>query len=208
MSREHLKCFLPLPTSHIVGKMHMSSKCTQHVITSFQVPSPPVYASRTENQDAINMCVINSVPDPFKAHAGIKILEFKPFNPVNEHTECIYHKESSGKLKHVTKGMTGIIVELCTHNKIKDVENRLEADVEEFATHGLCALAVAFKEPDGDDHEAEGNGFELISLLSIFDPPCDNTKRLSAMPSLLVSGSRWLLVTSSPVQRKPVVVLV
>ena len=42
MSREHLKCFLSLPTSHIVGKMHMSSKCTQHVITSFQVPSPPV----------------------------------------------------------------------------------------------------------------------------------------------------------------------
>ena len=42
MSREHLKCFLPLPTGHIVGKMHMSSKCTQHVITSFQAPSPPV----------------------------------------------------------------------------------------------------------------------------------------------------------------------
>ena len=42
MSREHLKCSLPLPTGHIVGKMHMSSKCTQHVITGFQVPSPPV----------------------------------------------------------------------------------------------------------------------------------------------------------------------
>ena len=42
MLREHLKCFLPLPTSHIVGKMHMSSKCTQHVITGFQVPLPPV----------------------------------------------------------------------------------------------------------------------------------------------------------------------
>ena len=50
MSREHLKCFLPLPTGHIVGKMHMSSKFTQHVITGFQVPSPPVigcwYSSR------------------------------------------------------------------------------------------------------------------------------------------------------------------
>ena len=40
--REHFKCSLPLPTGHIVGKMHMSSKCTQHVITSFQAPSPPV----------------------------------------------------------------------------------------------------------------------------------------------------------------------
>src|SRR6201992_1155251 len=42
MLSEHLKCSLPLPTGHIVGKMHMSSKCTQHVITGFQVPLPPV----------------------------------------------------------------------------------------------------------------------------------------------------------------------
>ena len=44
MLSEHLKCSLPLPTGHIVGKMHMSSKCTQHVITGFQAPSPPVFA--------------------------------------------------------------------------------------------------------------------------------------------------------------------
>ena len=44
MSSEHLKCSLPLPTGHIVGKMHMSSKCTQHVITGFQAPLPPVIA--------------------------------------------------------------------------------------------------------------------------------------------------------------------
>ena len=42
MLSEHLKCSLPLPTGHIVGKMHMSSKCTQHVITGFQAPLPPV----------------------------------------------------------------------------------------------------------------------------------------------------------------------
>ena len=42
MLREHFKFFLSLPTSHIVGKMHMSSKCTQHVITGFQAPLPPV----------------------------------------------------------------------------------------------------------------------------------------------------------------------
>ena len=44
MLREHFKCSLPLPTGHIVGKMHMSSKCTQHVNTGFQAPSPPVNA--------------------------------------------------------------------------------------------------------------------------------------------------------------------
>ena len=49
MSSEHLKCSLPLPTGHIVGKMHMSSKCTQHVITGFQAPLPPVLGRCTQN---------------------------------------------------------------------------------------------------------------------------------------------------------------
>jgi H+-transporting ATPase len=135
------------------------------------------YASRMENQDAIDTCVVGSVPDPSKAHAGVKILDFKPFNPVDKRTECTYRDESTGKLKRVTKGMTGIIVELCSRNKTDDIENRLEADVEEFAMRGLRALAVAFEEVEGDDPEAEGNGFELIGLLPIFDPPREDTKQ-------------------------------
>jgi H+-transporting ATPase len=135
------------------------------------------YASRMENQDAIDTCVVGSVPDPSKAHASVKILDFKPFNPVDKRTECTYRDESTGKLKRVTKGMTGIIVELCSRNKTDDIKNRLEADVEEFAMRGLRALAVAFEEVKGDDPEAEGNGFELIGLLPIFDPPCEDTKQ-------------------------------
>ena len=135
------------------------------------------YASRMENQDAIDTCVVGSVSDPSKAHAGIKVLDFKPFNPVDKRTECTYREESTGKLKRVTKGMTGIIVEICTRNKTDAIENRLEADVEEFAMRGLRALAVAFEEVEGDDPEAEGNGFELIGLLPIFDPPREDTKQ-------------------------------
>ena len=50
MLSEHLKCSLPLPTGHTVGKMHMSSKCTQHVITGFQAPSPPVIEVRVSSE--------------------------------------------------------------------------------------------------------------------------------------------------------------
>ncbi|KAK0203606.1 hypothetical protein DFS33DRAFT_1332708 [Desarmillaria ectypa] len=135
------------------------------------------YASRTENQDAIDSSVVQAIGDPAKARAGIKLLDFKPFNPVDKRTEITYREESTGKLKRVTKGMTGIIIELCTRNKTEELENKLEADVEEYATRGLRALAVAFEEVDGDDFEAEGNGFELIGLLAIFDPPRDDTKQ-------------------------------
>ena len=135
------------------------------------------YASRTENQDAIDGCVVGSLSDPSKARAGITLLDFKPFNPVDKRTEITYREESTGRLKRVTKGMTGAIIELCTRNKTEEQEDALSADVEEFAGRGLRSLAVAYEEVEGDDHEAEGNGFELIGLLAIFDPPRSDTKQ-------------------------------
>jgi len=102
------------------------------------------YASRTENQDAIDSSVVAAIGDPARARAGIKLLDFKPFNPVDKRTEITYREESTGKLKRVTKGMTGIIIELCSRNKTEEVENRLERDVEDYATRGLRALAVAY----------------------------------------------------------------
>ncbi|KAL0959810.1 hypothetical protein HGRIS_011491 [Hohenbuehelia grisea] len=151
------------------------------------------YASRTENQDAIDTSVVQAIGDPARARAGIKLLDFKPFNPVDKRTEITYREESTGKLKRVTKGMTGIIIELCTRNKTEELENRLEADVEEYAQRGLRALAVAYEEVDGDDFEAEGNGFELIGLLAIFDPPRDDTKQ--TIDDALALGVKVKMVT-------------
>ncbi|KAF9530294.1 hypothetical protein CPB83DRAFT_905548 [Crepidotus variabilis] len=151
------------------------------------------YASRTENQDAIDASVVGALGDVGRARAGIKLLDFKPFNPVDKRTEITYREEATGKLKRVTKGMTGIIIELCTRNKTDDIENRLEADVEEFAARGLRALAVAFEELDSEDHEAEGNGFELIGLLSIYDPPRDDTKQ--TIDDAVALGVRVKMVT-------------
>ncbi|TFK38226.1 plasma membrane H+-transporting ATPase [Crucibulum laeve] len=151
------------------------------------------YASRTENQDAIDLSVVQAIGDTSRARAGIKLLDFKPFNPVDKRTEITYREESSGKLKRVTKGMTGIIIELCTRNKTEEIENRLEADVEDYALRGLRALAVAYEELEGDDHEAEGNGFELIGLLAIFDPPREDTKQ--TIDDALALGVKVKMVT-------------
>jgi H+-transporting ATPase len=151
------------------------------------------YASRTENQDAIDASVVGACGDPARARAGIKLLDFKPFNPVDKRTEITYLEESSGKLKRVTKGMTNAIINLCTRNKTEELEDRLEADVIEFASRGLRALAVAYEEVDGTDPEAEGNGFELIGLMSIFDPPRDDTKQ--TIDDAIALGVRVKMVT-------------
>ena len=151
------------------------------------------YASRTENQDAIDASVVQALGEPAKARQGIKLLDFKPFNPVDKRTEITYREEFTGKLKRVTKGMTGIIIELCTKNKTEELENRLEKDVEEYAARGLRALAVAFEEVSGEGHNAEGEGFELIGLLAIFDPPRDDTKK--TIEDALSLGVRVKMVT-------------
>ena len=136
------------------------------------------YASRTENQDAIDGCVVGTLPDPKSAREGIDLLDFKPFNPVDKRTEITYRdNRDGGKLKRATKGMTGIIIEICTRGKDNALEDQLEADVEEFARRGLRALAVAYEDVPGDDKAAQGNGFELVGLLSIFDPPRSDTKQ-------------------------------
>ncbi|KAJ7027834.1 hypothetical protein C8F04DRAFT_964833 [Mycena alexandri] len=88
------------------------------------------YASRTENQDAIDMSVVQACGDPARVRAGIKLLDFKPFNPTDKRTEITYREEASGKLKRVTKGMTGSIIELCSRNRTEELENKLEKDVE------------------------------------------------------------------------------
>jgi len=144
-----------------------------------EVMTLAAYASRTENMDAIDGCVVNCAGGPENARSGIKLIDFKPFNPVDKRTESTYIEQSSGAVKRVTKGMTGIIIDICTRNKTSEMEDQLEKDVEEFARRGLRALAVAFEEVVGNSEEkgAQGTGFELIGLLAIFDPPRDDTKQ-------------------------------
>ncbi|KAI9603181.1 hypothetical protein H4Q26_002496 [Puccinia striiformis f. sp. tritici PST-130] len=81
------------------------------------------------------------------------------------------------KCAELPKGMTGKIMDLCTYNKTDDVERQLEADVEEFARRGLRALAVAYEDVPSGNADGPGSGFQLIGLLSIFDPPRDDTKQ-------------------------------
>ncbi|KAJ1735003.1 hypothetical protein H4217_000454 [Coemansia sp. RSA 1939] len=134
------------------------------------------YASRTENPDAIDKSVVGSLPNPSMARDGIDLLDFIPFNPVDKRTQATYRRHSDGTVHRVTKGMSQIILELCTRDMTPDVERQLHADVDEFAVRGLRALAVAEESVPSGDIEGEGSGFRLVGLLPIFDPPRHDTK--------------------------------
>ncbi|KAJ2955398.1 hypothetical protein NQZ79_g8593 [Umbelopsis isabellina] len=133
------------------------------------------YASRTENQDAIDFCIVNSLPDAKLAREGMEELEFKPFNPVNKRTEITY-RDSEGVVRRVTKGMSHTILDLCTRDKTEETIKALNDDVDEYARRGLRALAVAVDEVPSGGVEDEGKGFRLVALLPIYDPPRSDTK--------------------------------
>ncbi|KAI9466471.1 hypothetical protein IWW42_001143 [Coemansia sp. RSA 1085] len=134
------------------------------------------YASRTENPDAIDKSVVGSLPNQAMARDGIDVLDFVPFNPVDKRTQVTYRRHADGVVHRVTKGMSQIILELCTRDMTAEVESQLHADVDEFARRGLRALAVAEESVPSGEVEGEGTGFRLIGLLPIFDPPRHDTK--------------------------------
>jgi H+-transporting ATPase len=133
------------------------------------------YACRLENQDAIDFCIVNSLPDAKLAREGIEELEFKPFNPVVKRTEITY-KDSEGVVRRVTKGMSHTILDLCSRDKTEEQIKALNDDVDEYARRGLRALAVAVDEVPSGGVEDEGKGFRLVGLLPIYDPPRSDTK--------------------------------
>ncbi|ORX62428.1 plasma-membrane proton-e [Hesseltinella vesiculosa] len=135
------------------------------------------FASRTENQDAIDFCITNSLPDPrTMVRIGIEELNFKPFNPVVKRTEITYRESSTGRVLRVSKGMSHTILDLCSRDKTDAQIKALNDDVDEFARRGLRALAVAVDEVPSGEVDGDGLGFRLIGLLPIYDPPRTDTK--------------------------------
>ncbi|KAF8980329.1 plasma membrane H+-ATPase [Entomortierella lignicola] len=134
------------------------------------------YASRVENQDAIDTCVVKSLPDPSAARSGIEQLDFVPFNPTDKRTQMTYRRLADNTTHRVTKGMSSIILDLCTRNKTEEQITQMHADVDEFARRGLRALAVAMEEVPEGLKDSPGTGFTLIGLLPIYDPPRHDTK--------------------------------
>ncbi|KAF0900143.1 hypothetical protein E2562_027459 [Oryza meyeriana var. granulata] len=126
-------------------------------------------ASRVENQDAIDYAMVNMLPDPKDARAGIKELHFLPFNPVDKRTALTYVDLADGSWHRVSKGAPEQILALCDCSQ--DVRNRAHAVIDKYADRGLRSLAVARQEVPEKSKESLGGPWELVGLLPLLDPP-------------------------------------
>ncbi|XVF86353.1 hypothetical protein PTKIN_Ptkin18bG0032700 [Pterospermum kingtungense] len=125
-------------------------------------------ASRVENQDAIDACIIGMLGDPKEARAGIKEVHFFPFNPVDKRTAMTYI-ESDGSWHRVSKGAPEQIIELC--NLREDVKKKAHDIIAKFADRGLRSLAVAKQTVPEKTKESQGEPWQFVGLLPLFDPP-------------------------------------
>ncbi|XP_071742205.1 ATPase 9, plasma membrane-type-like [Rutidosis leptorrhynchoides] len=125
-------------------------------------------ASRIENQDAIDACIVNMLANPKEARAGIKEVHFLPFNPVEKRTAITYI-DDKGDWSRLSKGAPEQIIELC---ELKgDMLNRAHNIIDGFANRGLRSLAVGRQTVPEKTKEGTGTPWEFVGLLPLFDPP-------------------------------------
>ncbi|KAJ0075520.1 hypothetical protein Patl1_34691 [Pistacia atlantica] len=125
-------------------------------------------ASRVENQDAIDTCIVGMLGDPKEARAGITEVHFLPFNPVEKRTAITYI-DAKGNWHRISKGAPDQIIELC--NLREDVSKKAHAIIGKFADRGLRSLAVARQSVPEKTKESPGGPWQFLGLLPLFDPP-------------------------------------
>ncbi|CAI9766157.1 unnamed protein product [Fraxinus pennsylvanica] len=125
-------------------------------------------ASRVENQDAIDACIVGMLGDPKEARAGITEVHFLPFNPVDKRTAITYI-DSNGNWHRVSKGAPEQIVELCGLKE--DLKKKVHSIINKFAERGLRSLAVAQQVVPEKTKESPGGAWVFVALLPLFDPP-------------------------------------
>ncbi|XP_059644446.1 plasma membrane ATPase 4-like isoform X3 [Cornus florida] len=125
-------------------------------------------ASRVENQDAIDACIVGMLADPKEARAGITEVHFLPFNPVDKRTAITYI-DSTGDWFRVSKGAPEQIIGLC--NLREDVKRKIHAIIDKFAERGLRSLAVAQQVMPEKNKGSAGGKWVFVGLLPLFDPP-------------------------------------
>jgi H+-transporting ATPase len=124
-------------------------------------------ASHMDGKDAIDTTIVGSVTpellSQYKQH------KFYPFDPVGKKTEG-YIENEQGQMFYVAKGAPHVIVELS--DETPEVKREALAAIDELARRGLRGLGVA--RGDGERH------YRLLGLLSLYDPPRDDSKEVIA----------------------------
>jgi len=144
-------------------------------------------ASQEANNDPIDVAFINQAKNIKIQKDGIKIKDFKGFDPATRRTEASVSR--NGKDIKVVKGAVDTILKLC-----KDQENRnILGKEEEIASHGHRIIAVAVSENDD---------FKIVGLVGLSDPPRPDTQESISELKALGISIKMLTGDAEPIARE------
>jgi len=121
-------------------------------------------ASQSSNEDPIDRAIMAAVKDRDRLER-YKVIHSTPFDPVQKRTVATV--EVDGQRFEVAKGAPQVILDLV--RPPQDVQKKVAAQVDTFASQGYRALGVARSNPDG--------GWTYLGLLPLSDPPREDTAR-------------------------------
>ena len=150
-------------------------------ITPEQLILAAALASRSENDDTIDLAVLGGLKDK-QALKPFKITHFQPFDPVHKRTEATV-QAGDGTTFKVTKGAPQVIQALA--GNAAAVKDAVDKAVNDFAKRGFRALGVARADGDGK--------WQLLGVLALFDPPRDDAK--STVATAAAMGVKIKMVT-------------
>jgi len=120
-------------------------------------------ASRSENDDAIDLAVIGGLPDA-RVLDSYTQTGFVPFDPVSKRTETEV-STADGQTFKVTKGAPQVILRLAEINTV--TAERVKTSINEYARRGFRTLGVARMD--------DGQHWKFLGILPLFDPPREDS---------------------------------
>ena len=163
------------------NKLTLGDPFSVNNVPADQVILDGALASRTENNDTIDLAVLGSLKDK-EAVKAYDVVHFQPFDPVHKRTEATV-KAKDGKTFKVTKGAPQVILQLSAN--AGQVKFDVEKAVNEFAARGFRSLGVARAEGDGQ--------WQFLGVLPLFDPPREDAK--ATIATALGMGVKVKMVT-------------
>ena len=139
-------------------------------------------ASDESSQDPIDQALLFEAHRRQLATSPNERISFIPFDPSTKRTEALFKQD--GKQVHVIKGTPDIVASLVS------AEVNISSEVSQMAEQGDRVLAVAVNKDEGG---STGNQLELVGLISLSDPPRNDSKSL--LQQLIQYGLRILMVT-------------
>ncbi|HEY0255803.1 MAG TPA: plasma-membrane proton-efflux P-type ATPase, partial [Candidatus Methylacidiphilales bacterium] len=163
------------------NKLTLGDPFTVNNVPADQVVLYGALASRSDNNDTIDLAVLGGLKDK-EALKAYEVTHFQPFDPAHKRTQATV-KAKDGKTFKVTKGAPQVILELAANNA--EVKPAVDKAVDEFATRGFRSLGVARAEGDG--------AWQFVGVLPLFDPPREDAKETIAQA--LKMGVKIKMVT-------------